>query len=110
MHPDPERDPGLNLGTGPSSAESRQGSFAHGVLGSEGLLADQQRYADLVPRDYRQAGVAQLQENTRSALSVGLSPSDERSGVYLGRRYVTTPDNGRSASTSQASPVFEQDV
>ena len=109
MHPDPQRDPSLNLGTGPSSAESRNGSFAHGVLGSEGLLADQSRYTDLVPRSYQQAGVMQLAENARSAVSVGLSPSDPRSGVFRGERYLMSSQNGRSASTSQTSPVFEQE-
>jgi hypothetical protein len=107
MHPDPQRDPSLNLGTGPDSAESRNGSFAHGVLGSEGLLADQARYTDLVPRSYREAGVAQLGQNSPSALSVGLNPGDPRSGVFRGERYLMSSPNGRSTSTSEASPVFE---
>ena len=108
-HPSPQRDPSLNFGTGPGSAESRTGSFAHGVLGSEGLTADQQRYQDLVPRSYQQAGVMQLAENARSAVSVGLSPSDPRSGVFRGERYLMSSQNGRSESTSETSPVFEQE-
>lgn len=106
QHPDPQRDPSLNLGTGAGSAESRQGSFAHGVLGSEGLVADQARYRDLVPDAYRQAGVQQLHQNAASALSVGLAPDDARSGVFRGQRYVMTPPNGRSQSTSEAAPQF----
>jgi hypothetical protein len=110
MHPEPHRDRSLNLGTGPASAESRTGSFAHGVLGSEGLLTDQQRYADLVPKHYMQRGVDQLQQNAASAISVGLAPDDPRSGLFAGRRYVMTAGNGRSESTSEANPVFTGDL
>lgn len=109
-HPAPQRDARLNLGSGPDSAESRGGSFAHGVLGSEGLLADQQRFADLMPKAYRQAGVAQLQENVPSAVSAGLSPSDARTQVFRGQRFVMTSPNGKSTSTSEAAPVFEQNT
>jgi hypothetical protein len=59
-----------------------------------------------VARSYLQQGLGQLQENQRSALSVGLSPTDKRSGVFLGQRYVTASTNGRAESTNQA-PVFE---
>lgn len=114
MQPDPQRDPSLGLGHGATTPESRSGSFALGAMthsiGSDGLAEAQARYAAIVPREYQQRGVAQLQENTRSALSVGLSPSDPRSGVFRGERYLTAPQNGRSESTSQAAPVFEEDV
>jgi hypothetical protein len=114
MHPDPERDPSLNLGHGATSPESRGGSFALGAmghaLGSDGLVAAQERYNAVLPREYQQRGVAQLTQNTRSAVSLGLAPDDPRSGVFQGRRYVMTPQNGRSQSTSQAAPVFEEDV
>lgn len=80
------------------------------AIGSDGLAEAQARYTAIVPRSYRQRGVQQLQNNTRSALSVGLSPSDPRSGVFLGRRYVMTATNGRSMSTSQDQPVIEENV
>ncbi len=114
MHPEPQRDPELNLGHGANSPESRGGSFALGAmihaLGSAGLAEVQQRYAQVVPRQYMQAGVQQMTQNTRSALSLGLAPDDPRSGILQGRRYVMTPQNGRSQSTSQAAPFFQDNV
>lgn len=53
-----------------------------------------------------QSGVAQTQQNQRSALSLGISPSSERTGVFAGQRWLMTSTNGRSASTSQAQPQF----
>jgi hypothetical protein len=58
---------------------------------------------------YENRGVLAMEENVPSALSAGLSPSDSRTSVFRGQRYVMTPANGRSASTSQTSPVFEQE-
>src|SRR5580704_453874 len=94
-------------------AESRGGSFAAGVMShavgdSAGLAEAQQRYAHIVPRSYRQAGVTQLAENAKSAVSVGLSPDDPRTGVFLGSRYVTSSNVGRAASTAEAQPVFDE--
>lgn len=64
----------------------------------------------LVPRSYQQAGIEQLTQNSRSALSVGLAPNDARSGVFRGQRYTMTSPNGRSTSTSEATPQFTGDL
>jgi hypothetical protein len=106
----------LNLGTG--QPESRSASFGGAilashpgaVLGSEGLAEASQRYDAVLARSYRQAGVMQLTENAKSAVSLGLSPSDPRSGVFQGRRYLMTASNGRSQSTSEAAPVLQEDA
>lgn len=95
-----------NLGTG--QQESRSAAFGASVLASHpGSLAEsQERYNAVLPRHYSQAGVAQIGQNARSALSLGLSPGDARSGVFAGQRYVLTSSNGRSASTRESDPRF----
>lgn len=81
-----------------------------GVLPSRpGSLAEaQERYNATIARHFVEQGVAQLQQNARSALSVGLSPSDPRSGIFRGERYVMTSPNGRSDATVRAAPVFDE--
>lgn len=102
-----------NLGTG--AAESRSASFGAGVLGTDhvttsaGLASAAQRYDQHVNRHYVESGVEQMTQNVNSALSFGLNNADPRSGVFRGERYVQTSPNARSTSTSEASPVFEQD-
>jgi hypothetical protein len=75
---------------------------------SDGLQQAQARYAAIIPKNYVQSGVTQLQENAHSALSMGISPDDARTGLIQGRRWLMTASNGRSASTSMAAPVFEE--
>jgi hypothetical protein len=110
VHPQPQRDPQLGLGHGAATAESRGGAFTLGAMShavtADSLDAAQARYNDLVPRSYVQHGVAQLTQNARSALSLGLAADDPRSGIFQGRRYLLTAGNGRSDRTAEASPVF----
>ena len=91
----------------PTTAAPRGGNFAQGAQSSEGLQGQQQRYDDLVPKAYSNAAsVLQRGSNIPSALSVGLSPNDQRSSVFNGQRYVQTSPVGRSQSTIAAEPKF----
>jgi hypothetical protein len=54
--------------------------------------------------------ISQHGGNTPSALSAGLSPSDPRTSVFRCQRFMQTSPNGKSASTSQVSPVFQEDL
>jgi hypothetical protein len=56
------------------------------------------------------AGVLGMQENIRSAISTGISGQSERTGVFAGRRWVLAPSNGRSQSTYETQPQFEEDA
>jgi hypothetical protein len=109
-----DQDLARNLGS--RQPESRSAAFGAGILGSEhvrtsdGLSAAQQRYAGQVAAHYMQAGVEQMQQNVGSALSLGVAHGDPRTGTFQGRRYLLTAGNGRSESTSQAQPVFAEDV
>ncbi|MBV9451122.1 MAG: hypothetical protein JOZ48_18345 [Acidobacteriaceae bacterium] len=98
----------LSRNLGSRQQESRSASFGAGVLASHpGSLAEsQQRYNDSLNHHYVQQGVGQLTENQHSALSLGLSPADERTGIFAGQRWLMASSNARSAGTNQAAPIL----
>jgi hypothetical protein len=94
--------------------ESRSGAFGAGVM-SHGLASQsaaemQARYAHALGAGYLRAGVEQMTSNVPSALSLGVSPGSQRTGVWQGHRWLLAPGNGRSEQTRQAAPVIEEDV
>lgn len=109
MHPEPQRDPELNLGHGATSPESRGGAFAVGAmahaLGSNSLDEAQARYAQIVPRQYMTRGLQQMAFNAPSALQAGISASSARTYTWAGERYVMGTGLGRSQATYDANPL-----
>jgi hypothetical protein len=102
--------PDISVGLGTGQPESRSAAFGASILASHpGSLAESQaRYNSHVSRHFVQAGVQQITQNARSALSAGLAPGDPRTGTFQGRRWVMTSPNARSASTTEASPLFQE--